>query len=277
MASTGLDRTVTRLVPGESAHEVGGKALTRLMLAIDGEPCRFGCTYCFAQFAQYEQPRTLSELQAEPTLARDVDVIYPACDTDLFARSDFEEILQTVAKFGKSISISTKASIGRRAVAALQATTVQLEKSGAVLKVGVSVSTKYSVAEIEPRTPGYRSRVRSLAQLKSAGIANSLVFRPLLADVSDREYEEIMRDCEGLTERILLGDEWLDAGDRFRVARGADATPVISVRSVGWARSNPDWAQRYIPGRAQSLQSYGESLGFRVFDSDASLMGDVIG
>lgn len=251
--------------------------MNRLMLAIDGEPCRFGCTYCFAQFAQYEQPRTLAELERDPELAREVDVIYPACDTDLFARADFEEILEQVVRFGRSISISTKAAIGRRAVAALQKSSSELQRSGAIIKVGISISTKHRVAEIEPRTPGYTARVRSLARLQAAGIANSLVFRPLLADVSDREYEEILRDCDGLTERVLLGDEWLDAGDRFRIARGADANPVISIRNVNWARSNPDWAQRHIPGRAESLQQYAEALGYRVFDSDALLMEDVIG
>lgn len=251
--------------------------LNRLMLAIDGEPCRFGCTYCFAQFAQYEQPRTLREIEARPELVDHIDVIYPACDTDLFARRDYEDVLERVTNLRKSISISTKASVGRRAISALQTASNALSRFGAVIKVGVSISTKYSIPEIEPRTPGYRSRVSSLARLRDAGLPNSLVLRPLLADVSDREYEEVLHDCAGVTERVLLGDEWLDAGDRFRASRGADASPVVLSGTVNWARNQPEWLQRRIPGRAEGLQAYGSALGFKVFDSDARLMGDVLG
>lgn len=251
--------------------------MNRLMLAIDGEPCRFGCTYCFAQFVQYEQPRTLSEVEARPELSEHIDVIYPACDTDLFARRDFESVIGRVTKLRKSISISTKASVGRRAIAALQTASSELSRFGAVVKVGVSISTKYSVPEIEPRTPGYRSRLNSLARLRDAGLPNALVLRPLLADVSDREYEEVLRDCAGITDRVLLGDEWLDAGDRFRASRGADASPVVLRGTVNWARNEPQWLQRHIPGRAQGLEAYGTALGLKFFDSDSRLMEDVLG
>lgn len=263
--------------PDAMHSAVARRPLNRLMLAIDGEPCRFGCTYCFAQFVQYEQPRTLSEVEARPELSEHIDVIYPACDTDLFARRDFESVIGRVTKLRKSISISTKASVGRRAIAALQTASSELSRFGAVVKVGVSISTKYSVPEIEPRTPGYRSRLNSLARLRDAGLPNALVLRPLLADVSDREYEEVLRDCAGITDRVLLGDEWLDAGDRFRASRGADASPVVLRGTVNWARNEPQWLQRHIPGRAQGLEAYGTALGLKFFDSDSRLMEDVLG
>lgn len=250
--------------------------LTRIMLAIDGQPCRFGCTYCFAQFSQYEPPMTLNDVLRKPELVHPFDVIYPACDTDLFARNDFEYILEKIVEFGKSISISTKANINNRAIKALISAASELRKVGAVVKVGISISTKHRIPEIEPRTPGYRSRIRSLSRLNQEGIISSLVLRPLLADISNREYEEILRDCHGSTKHVLIGDEWLDASDHFRAARGADANFVISVGTVNWARNNPTWRQRSIPGRRRILEDYGRPLGYRFFDSDLALMEDII-
>ena len=250
--------------------------LSRMLLSIDGQPCPFGCTYCFANFSQYVAPRTLGEIEAQPTLAESVDVLYPACDVDLLARPDLDDVLRRVARFGKSVSISTKASVGTRALRSLQWLQGELAVQGSVLKVSVSVSTKFRFLEVEPRTPGYESRVRSLRALKDAGIPNSLVFRPLLADVSDREYEEILRDCEGLTSRLLVGDEWLDSGPKARSAAGIDARPLLSLRVVNWAAEEPTWTQRAIPGRVEHLKSYAGRFGFSLFESDLDLMRDVL-
>jgi DNA repair photolyase len=79
----------------------------RLLLTIDQTPCPFGCTYCFAAFHGYERPKTMREVCENPSLLDSVDVVYPACDVDLFARSDALKILSQAIRWKRSISIST--------------------------------------------------------------------------------------------------------------------------------------------------------------------------
>ena len=250
--------------------------LSRMLLSIDSDPCPFGCTYCFAQFDQYVPPTSLDELEANPERCTSVDILYPACDSDLFARSDFDSILERVAKFGKSVSVSTKAQIGNRAVSALQELRSALASSSAVIKVGISISTKYSVSSIEPRTPGYDARLRSLARLRQEDIPSALILRPLLSDVSDAEYEEILTDCSELTNRVLVGDEWLDQGNRFREARSLAGSSVISQAVVNWLPTKPEWSRRSSPGRVDKIRSVAERLGLALFESDVELMHDVL-
>lgn len=256
--------------------ELEPASLSRLMLSIDATPCRFACTYCFAGFSQYARPMTLEELEAQPSRADDFDILYPACDTDLFARSDYESILDRVVRFGKSISISTKAVMNRRALRALTPIAEELSRKSAAVKVGVSLSTKYGVPQIEPRTPPYQMRLRSLMALKDAGIPNALILRPLLADISDDEYREILIDTAGLTTRVLLGDEWLDEGDGYRAMGRTVELPVVQARRVNWAPGIPVWHQRSILGREERLVDMGVELGFRMFRSDLDLMRDVL-
>lgn len=252
------------------------KPLTRMLMSIDDQACPFGCTYCFAQFEQYVPPSTLIDIEAEPARCANVDILYPACDSDLFARKDFEEILHRVGAFGKSVSVSTKAQVGDRAVSALRTLQRTLSSSGAVVKVGISISTKYSVSEIEPSTPGYDARIRSLARLRDENIPSALVLRPLLAEISDLEYEEILDDCSGLTRRVLVGDEWLDQSAKSPRAGILDRVSSVSIARVNWISSRPEWSQRSMPGRVADLRQAAARLGLKLFESDLEIMSDVL-
>lgn len=257
----------------QNAHK---RPLKRMLMSIDDQVCPFGCTYCFAQFEQYVPPATLADAEADPGRCANVDVLYPACDSDLFARKDFGDILHRVGVFGKSVSVSTKAQIGNRAIYALRALQQTLAPSGAVVKVGISISTKYSGPRVEPSTPGYDARLRSLARLREENIPSALVLRPLLAEIPDQEYEEILSDCSGLTNRVLVGDEWLDQSMRSPRARIAASISTVSKAPVDWIPTRPEWSRRSMPGRVENLRQVSSRLGLELFESDLDIMNDVL-
>ncbi|MGE5829296.1 MAG: hypothetical protein ACM30G_13185 [Micromonosporaceae bacterium] len=251
--------------------------LRRLLLDIDGQPCPFACTYCFASFSQFQKPPTLADLSRDESLLDGVDVIYPACDTDLFARPDALEILAQLVPHGRSLSISTKAHLSATKAASLARLHARLRDAGAVMKIGVSISTKHRVDEIEPRTPRYPKRIDTLAQLSGAGVPCALVLKPMLAEIPDSEYEEIVRDGAGFADAILVGDEWLEENDRaVRQPVGPAQGAHVVRRRVNWLDGQPEWLERSIPGRSARIRARCAELGLPFFDSDLDLMSFVI-
>jgi len=249
----------------------------RLMLSIDAEPCPFRCSYCFADFADYTRRPTLDDAIFCPDMLNAIEVVYPACDVDLFVRADAAAILERTVTLGRSISVSTKACLSARHLRALVKAKAALSLVGHTIKVGVSVSTKYSVALIEPGTPSYESRLRSLRALGLAGVPTALVLRPLLAEISDREYEEILKDCANLSDTVLFGDEWVDEVSERRNVAGADGAPETALERPRWLAEAPLWRKRTIPGRAEHLAACAGALGYRAYHSDLPLMEHLIG
>lgn len=244
----------------------------RLLFAIDKRRCPFGCTYCFAGFGTYGESIVLADVEADPSRLDGIDVVYPACDSDLFARSDYDSVLNRTAALGRSVSISTKAPIRSQHLDALAAATARLRGRG-IIKVGVSISTKSRIAELEPRSGDYASRLRSLQLLRVAGVANCLVLRPLLAEVGFEEYEEILLDSVGLTDCVLLGDEWLD--DPAREPNGTQPAE-IRLERVNWLPGQPLWPKRVDLELHRSVAEVAKRLGFRTFESDLDVMADLL-
>jgi hypothetical protein len=79
----------------------------RLFLTIDERTCPFRCVYCFAQFSGYDRVPSLHEAESGLVDFDQFDIIYPACDVDLFATSAPVDYLWRIAEHRKSISVST--------------------------------------------------------------------------------------------------------------------------------------------------------------------------
>ena len=94
-------------------------AMRRILLTLPEARCPFGCQYCFAEFSQYERPISFTDIEHSPELLEGIDVVYPACDVDLFATNKPLEILRRAAALGPSISVSTKAALSDQLVVGL--------------------------------------------------------------------------------------------------------------------------------------------------------------
>jgi hypothetical protein len=241
-------------------------AMRRMLLTLPDARCPFGCQYCFAEFSQYERPLDLDAVERSPDLLADVDVVYPACDVDLFATKTPLEILRRTAALGRSISVSTKAALSDRLVRGLADIARDIEERGEILKVGVSISTKHNCGRLEPRAATYALRIRNLRLLQAASIPSALVLKPVLRDVSLGEYCEIISDAEPFTRLVLVGDEYLDALEP-RVPLAA-----VTRRRVPWAINQPIWPVTTDVERIASIKAFAERLGFCVFESDLELM-----
>src|SRR5580704_15745307 len=114
--------------------------MSRLLLTIDSQRCPFRCSYCFSRFSQFPGVASLETVEKTPELLRGIDVLYPACDVDLFARKDAVSVLERIAMLGCSISVSTKASLSETVVNQILRIHRQLHSVGSVLKTSISFS-----------------------------------------------------------------------------------------------------------------------------------------
>lgn len=252
---------------------VPGTSLARMLLTLDETPCPFECTYCFSRFPQYEGATQLRDVRSHPEMLRAIDVVYPACDTDLFTRRDALDVIEEIASFGVSISVSTKAIISKERLAWLTRMSADMRKDGLVLKIGVSVTSKSKTSLIEPNVPSYSSRMRQLEALTELGIPTALVLRPLQASVPISEYEEILVEAASYCDHVLLGDEWLAESESVRPpAVGHEVTR----EPVRWLPGSPIWEKQRVAGRESHLAGVARRLGLEAFTSDTQLMARLI-
>jgi len=250
--------------------------MERLLLTVGRKRCPFRCTYCFTDFSQYERPLTIEEVEGMPNRLRGIDVVYPACDVDLFALKQWPRLLRRAAALGPSISISTKAALDREAVRDLAEIARDLESRGMVLKIGVSISTSSRCDELEPHAPGYRRRLETLERLALDGIPSALILRPLLVDVAPNEYEAIVADASPFTDLILTGPEHLDNDQAHSRHHPRAPHPRPRARPITWAVNKPHWASRSAPAQERAARRAATKFGLKVFDTDLSLMAYLI-
>lgn len=250
-----------------------GSGLKRLLFSIDARRCPFGCTYCFARFDSYSPTLTLNEVENDLSILEGVDIVYPACDSDLFGRKDYAQVLHRSAALRRSISLSTKALLRDEHLQGLNETKMKLPETAA-LKVGISISLKHQIAMTEPRASAYAERIASLKRLRRYRIENCLVLRPLLPDVTRDEYYEILDDAEGSTDRVLLGDEWLE-GEPTPEELASDGRE-LRHEAVSWLQGSPLWPKRVDHELHAAVAAYARDLGYRVFESDLDVMADVL-
>jgi hypothetical protein len=244
----------------------GGGALTvrRLLLTLAGRHCPFGCSYCFAAFRAYSRPVTFESVERDRSQLEGIDVIYPACDVDLFAYSDAIEILERAALLGCSISVSTKAALTEERVERIASIATRMRAQGHVLKIGSSFSTKRGIHDTEPRTATYDSRMLTLQLLNQYRVTTSIVLKPVRVEIPAREYCEIVRDAERFTRLVLIGEEYLDPD--------ASTNLIAETRIVGWASGQPTWPVKGAADHLRGIADYARSLGLECFFSDLELM-----
>lgn len=230
--------------------------------------CPFRCKYCFAQFSQYQRQPTLEDIASSTEDLSGVEVLYPACDDDVFAHAQSIELLRKATSLGCSISVSTKAVLQENVVTQLEQISSEMLKNGSILKIGISFSTRAQIGEIEPGTAKYEQRLRNLRLLSSRGIAVSLNLKPLLEEVPLDEYFAILQDCGRWTDFLLIGQEYLDIEDRRPESN-------VVTREVLWLRDSPTWPVIEDSLLAKRVRIFANSLGYRCFNSDLPLMADL--
>lgn len=242
-----------------------------------GEPCPFGCRYCYTRNGEVGLDRVKVEDILIPfsqfVHEADFETIQFGYDGDPFARPERGiAMLKELATMGKHVNFSTKTLLQGPVLDALNDIHAQMEASGTVLSALVSLSCWDSASSVEPHTPSPSERVLTVANLKHISIPVFIAVRPILPHIPDSEYERIADEgiragCEG----FILGPLYADAKGRYvRFIPPALLAQVPSqTGSVSWSAHSPTWTRYEDTDRLQRLLQMIEQKGGRTFLSSA--------
>jgi DNA repair photolyase len=242
-----------------------------------GEPCPFGCRYCYTRGGEVG----LARVSMEEILTRfrqfaqeaDFETIQFGYDGDPFARPERGiAMLRQLATMHKHVNFSTKALLEGAIIDELNAIRQRMEAAGTILSAQISLSCWDSAAIVEPHTPSPRERIMTISNLQRIGIPAFIAVRPILPHIDDSEYEQIAIEgiragCEG----FILGPLYADARGQFvRFIPPAILAAVPGqTGSVSWSAHSPTWTRYEDTARLQRLLTMIESKGGRTFLSSA--------
>ncbi len=245
-----------------------------------GEPCPFGCRYCYTRggevgLARVDMAEVLTRFRKFAQEAT-FETIQFGYDGDPFARPERGlAMLRQLALLGKHMNFSTKALIEGSTLAALQDIRCYMDEHKAVLSALVSLSCWDSAAGVEPHTPSPAERMRTVANLKDIGIPAFITLRPILPHISDEEYERVV--IEGVragSEGFVVGPLYVDRRGQFArfIPKGALETVPNQTATVSWSAHEPAWTRYEDTDRFRRLVSMIERCGGRAFESSADVM-----
>ncbi len=248
-----------------------------------GEPCPFGCRYCYTRNGEVG----LARVKAEDILSRfqqfadetEFETIQLGYDGDPFARRERGiAMLKQLARMGKHINFSTKALIEGPILDALSDIRCYMQTVGTTLSALVSLSCWDSAAAVEPHTPSPYERMLTVANLERIGIPVFIAVRPVLPDIPDSEYECIVDEgiragCEG----FILGPLYADTDGRYvRFIPPAVLEKVPSrTKSVSWSAHSPMWTRYEDANRLRRLLRMIKQKEGRTFLSSADAVAFV--
>lgn len=245
-----------------------------------GEPCPFGCRYCYTRggevgLARVEMEEVLSLFRAFAQEAS-FETIQFGYDGDPFARpARGLAMLRQLALLGKHMNFSTKALIEGSTLEALEDIRRYMDEHNAVLSALVSLSCWDSAAVVEPHTPSPVERIRTVANLTSIGIPVFITLRPILPHIPDEEYERVV--IEGVragSEGFVVGPLYVDKRRQFArfIPPGTLETVPNQTATVSWSAHAPTWTRYEDTDRFHRLVSMIERCGGRAFESSADVM-----
>lgn len=247
--------------------------MRRIFLTVRGKRCAFGCTYCFADFSQYNGTSSLEDVECGAVDMSGVDVVYPACDVDLFALTKrWAGIIERTAGLECSISISTKATLSEAQIVTLAEWASLLRRRGQILKIGISASTMSRCHALEPRAASWSQRLDNLRRLRDVGVPSCLVLKPLLSEISTDEYKGMISAGSAYTSAVILGDEYVDDAQATRRASSADTNGALASREVNWLPEQPRWLVREAGDRLFDLARHAGECHVTPYFSDLDYM-----
>jgi len=237
-------------------------------------PCPFGCTYCFANLLCFHD--------AKPNLdrieARQAEILYPSCDTEVgLADHRIREIAELASiSNAKAVSISTKRKLSGGFFAGLLELDKSLKSLGILLKVSVSISTKYQGNEIEKGASSYLERLETASTLRMHDIPSSVNLKPILPFIKTSEYLEIVDDFINTCDNFMLGGLYLSTDTPFGKSIVERYPHLISEKPVDWIPGKPIWTTCYDLKKVNTIIDYIRDRGGFGYLSDRDFVHDVL-
>src|ERR1700751_6116904 len=145
------------------------------VLVPTGEPCHFGCKYCYTRGGEVGPPHVEIEeiLRQFDIFASqgDFETIQIGYDGDPFARpARGIALLRGLTEAGKNINFSTKALMQGSLIRDIELIQHNMARQGTVLSALVSLSCWESAPRLEPHTPSPAERMKTIENLKGIGV-----------------------------------------------------------------------------------------------------------
>jgi DNA repair photolyase len=245
-----------------------------------GEPCPFGCRYCYTRTGEVgparADPAAILQKFQEFAQTCTFDFIQFGYDGEPFARPERGlMMLRHLAHMGKHVSFSTKALIEGPTLEALAALQKVMLLVQTTLIGFVSLSCWDSASHIEPYTPTPAERITTLANLKHVEIPTFIAVRPILPHLPLQEYDALISHAlEAGCDGFVLGPLYSDENGRFVRFIPDDIlknTPHQKV-VVAWSAHTPLWRRHEDENRLRRIANSVEAKGGHVFLSSVDAL-----
>src|SRR5690349_18414391 len=178
-------------------REILFKVEKKRVLVPVGEPCPFGCRYCYTRGGEVGLSRVGIEDILTPfrQFARETsfETIQFGYDGDPFSRPERGlAMLKELAMMGKHVNFSTKALLEGSTLNALSNINCCMKAANTTLSALISLSCWDSAPVVEPHTPSPHERMLTIANLKRIDVPVFIAVRPVLPHIADSEYERIV-------------------------------------------------------------------------------------
>lgn len=242
---------------------------SRLLGTAGKKGCRFGCMYCFTQDSTFERCPLLDGDRPRKLISdvKAVDIIQPACDTELFLIDRWRDYLADLVSTGKIISFATKATVGPEDVAFLKRINEILLSRRSTLHVCVTIVRLHDWQILEPRAASPDERIRFLRTLWEEGIGTCVAVRPMLPLVEKDELRELVAQTYRFTYGYLSGPLYLTE----KMRKFLDLQKVsyeIETRQANWQTKEPECKVIQSTEREKQLADFANSYGRSFFQDN---------
>ncbi|PIR49189.1 hypothetical protein COU80_00365 [Candidatus Peregrinibacteria bacterium CG10_big_fil_rev_8_21_14_0_10_55_24] len=255
-----------------------------IMPILGDEPsCPYECAYCFAQETGFEQGKTAEEQERiDGRIRATLDAAGGAIRTifssrlhEIFARGVHRGLahIRALARYGKNVSVLTKAALPPEAISELAAIDQELSAQGNHVVVEVSFTSGVERPDLEPCAPKTRDRIVSVEGMAQQGIPVGICISPVLPEsiVPTQEIESLIERTMGAIRAYTVARRFVFT-EAIAQRLGIDpASPAIAPhtthrRSLALAEQekDTDW-HVYADPRVRSIMQYIVHSGRRAF------------
>lgn len=242
--------------------------MKRLYMSGSEEKCPYQCIYCFTESEDYKKGVKHNKKEAVSEIAKECEIIQPACDAELLLEKNWKDRLAELVPFHKNISFATKKRVTPGEVAYLSKINNQLKKVGKILNVGVTICKYNHYKEIELNAPSPEERIEGLKLMYEAGIGCNIIIRPLFPDCELSDLKSIIDKTKNYTYGYLLGPLYLNDAVREYFHKN-------NISNIKIEPKKPDWNQNnqidvvYSTELSNEIKKYISQAGSMAFDNNA--------
>lgn len=241
----------------------------RLLGTAGKKGCKFACVYCFTHDPDFKRCPVLDSKRPSSLIAesKGVEIVQPACDTELFLMEDWKEYLDKLVSAGRVVSFATKAIVPDEDVQFLKRINELLMSRGSALHICVTIVRLFDWQDLEPNAPSPSDRIRFLRRLWEAGIGTCVAVRPMIPFVQDGELEELVSKTYRFCYGYMSGPLYLTRGLReYLRERGIVCESV--KKKAEWQTGEPELEVVYSRELEKRLCDVAAEAGRKYFESN---------